>query len=249
MPSFEVMIPESFLFISANLSFISFCFFISFILSKILRSRILFFVLLLSLLSISYYDIFVKYSIQKFYSLTQMNSKIYLKPIKNEEGKIDSLSMIGVYIYPLKYSNELTLPEKNEIAAVHENYVDRFIDISTYGYKFNRYISNSQRIYLNSYKYDDSYKNLNEEKPRFVITKKLVETFLPKVFGKYEYKFVDEETKTVLATAFNIFFINKYDKFRNKYLFWTQEKEDQFNFLTIQNFDIIYKNLFIDNVK
>ena len=105
MPSFEVMIPESFLFISANLSFISFCFFISFILSKILRSRILFFVLLLSLLSISYYDIFVKYSIQKFYSLTQMNSKIYLKPIKNEEGKIDSLSMIGVYIYPLKYSS------------------------------------------------------------------------------------------------------------------------------------------------
>ena len=45
MPSLEFVIPNSFLFIPANLSFISFCFFVSFVISKILRSSIIFFVL------------------------------------------------------------------------------------------------------------------------------------------------------------------------------------------------------------
>ena len=108
MPSFELVVPENILFILSNLSFISFCFFISFILSKILKSVIVFFILLLTLLSFAYYDIFIKYSIKNFYELTQMDSKIYSKPIKNENLKIDSLSMIGVYIYPLKYSTNIT---------------------------------------------------------------------------------------------------------------------------------------------
>ena len=128
MPSFELVLPENLLFILSNLSFISFCFFISFIISRILKSVIIFFILLVSLLSIAYYDIFVKYAIKNYYSLTQMDSKIYLKPEKNSDFKIDSLSMVGVYIYPLKYSTEITQTEIDEIKRLHENYVNRFID-------------------------------------------------------------------------------------------------------------------------
>ena len=104
MPSFEFVIPDAFLFIPANLSFISFCIFTSFIISKILNSTFVFFVLVISLLSISYYDIFAKIVIKKYYELTQMNSKIYMPASKNEENKIESLSLIGVYLYPLRYS-------------------------------------------------------------------------------------------------------------------------------------------------
>ncbi|MDY3199675.1 MAG: hypothetical protein RBQ84_01860 [Arcobacter sp.] len=244
MPSFELVVPESFLFIPANLSFISFCFFISFILSKIFKSVILFFVLLVSLLSLVYYDIFIKYAIKNYYSLTQMDSKVYLQPTKNSESKIDSLSMIGVYIYPLKYSTDLTQSEREEIKVLHESYIDKFIDISTYAHKYNRYIYNTQRVYLNSNVYENT-KN-EETNPRFEILKKIQDTFLPKIYGKYEYKFIDKKTNVVFATAFNIFFVNSYNKFRNKYLFWTHEKEDEFNPDPIQNFDIIYKKVFID---
>ena len=246
LPSIDLVIPESFLFIPANLSFISFCFFVSFIISKIVRSKIVFVVLLSSLLSVAYYDIVVKYVIKNYYELTQMDSKIYAKTEKNSDNKIESLSMLGVYVYPLKHSTNLTEQEKEDIRFLHEKYVNKFVDISTYAYKYNRYIYNTERIYLNEYKYQN---NDYSEKPRFVVTKNLVETILPNVFGRYEFKFVDEKTGVVVATAFNVFFINKYDKIRNKYLYWTQTKEDEFNLAPVQNFDIIYKKVFIDNAK
>ena len=96
MPSFEFIVPQGFLFISANLSFISFCFFISFILSKILKSAIVFFVLLIALLSMAYSDLFLKFAIKNFYELTQMDSKIYMYPTKNEAQKVDSLSIVNI---------------------------------------------------------------------------------------------------------------------------------------------------------
>ena len=82
MPPLDIVIPNSFLFIPTNLSFVSFCIFVSFILSKILRSSIVFFVILISLLSIAYHDLFLKLIIKNYYELTQMDSKIYAKFIK-----------------------------------------------------------------------------------------------------------------------------------------------------------------------
>lgn len=246
MPSFEFIIPESFLFIPANLSFISFCFFISYILSKILKSVIVFFLILISLLSIGYYDLFIKFAIKNYYELTQMDSKIYVYPLKNKDGKIESLSMVSVYVHPLKFSTSLSSTEKNEIEMVHENHIEKFIDISTYAYKFNNYVYNTERIYLNASKYDNSLLDNQSKEARFVISKIYKESFLPKMFGIYEYRFLDKETNTVIATAFKISFLTSYNKFRNKYLFWTQEKEEEFNPPHIQNFDNIYKKLFID---
>ena len=245
MPSFEFIVPQGFLFISANLSFISFCFFISFILSKILKSSIVFFVLLIALLSMAYSDLFLKFAIKNFYELTQMDSKIYMYPTKNEAQKVDSLSIVNIYSHPLKYSNLLTSIEKDEIRVIHENYVERFIDVSTYSYKYNRIVSNMERVYLNGYK-DNS---ANHEKPKFLIEKSMKITFLPRIFTNQEYKFIDTNTNNVLATAFNISFVVSNNKFRNRYLFWGNEKEVEFNQSSLQNFDYIYKKLFIDDVR
>ena len=80
MPAFEFVIPQSFLFLPANFSFVSFCFFISFILSKIFKSAIVFFVLLIVLLSVAYGDLFLKYAIIKniIHKITGINSQISL---------------------------------------------------------------------------------------------------------------------------------------------------------------------------
>jgi hypothetical protein len=243
MPSFEFVIPQSFLFIPANLSFISSCFFISYILSKIFKSVIVFFILLILLLSIAYYDLFIKYLIKEYYELTQMDSKIYFYPQKNDGQKIESLSIVNIYKHPLKYSTTLTSIEKDEIRNVHENYIENFIDISTYAYKYNRVISNTQRISLNNHD-----ENL-DEKARFIIEKNIKTTFFPKLYEEYEYKFIDTKTNYILATAFNIFFLIDNNKFRNKYLYWGNEKEEQFNEEGINNFDNIYKHLFIDDLR
>ena len=248
MPSFQILMPENFLFIISNLSFISFCFFISFIVSKIIKSVIVFFVLLISLLSIGYYDLMVKYAVKNYYELSQMDSKIYAQAFKNKDSKIESLSVVGAYMYPLKYSTTLSSSEKEEIASIHENYIEKFIDISTFTYKFNKYTYNTERVYLNAYKYDNSLISDPNEEAKFIISKSYKDGFLPKVFGKYEYKFLDKQTNTVIATAFKISFLTSYTKFRNKYLFWTQEKEDEFNLPSVENFDNIYKKLFI-NIK
>ena len=175
-----------------------------------------------------------------------MDSKIYTQAFKNKDSKIESLSVVGAYIYPLKYSSTLSSSEKEEIASMHENYIEKFIDISTFTYKFNKYTYNTERVYLNSYKYDNSLISNPNEEARFVISKSYQDGFLPKIFGKYEYKFLDKQTNIVIATAFKISFLTSYTKFRNNYLFWTQEKEDEFNLPPIENFDNIYKKLFIN---
>ncbi len=246
MPSFEFVIPDAFLFIPANLSFISFCIFTSFIISKILKSTFVFFVLVISLLSISYYDIFAKIVIKKYYELTQMNSKIYMPASKNEENKIESLSLIGVYLYPLRYSTTLSTAEENQIIRIHENYVEKFIDISTYAFKFNKYIYGTQRVYLNSYKYTNEFNENKNEKPRYIISKKLKDDFFSKFIQKEEFIFFDNKTNTIVASAFKISFLTSTNKFRNKYLYWSAEKEKEFALPAIQNFDSIYKKLFID---
>ncbi len=245
MPSFEFVIPESFLFIPANLSFISCCFFMSFILSKIFRSKIVFFVLLTGFLSIAYYDLFVKYAVKNYYSLSQMNEKIYFYPQKDDAGKIESLGMSGIYNHFLQYSTSLSPNEVSELSSLHENYINRFIDITISSNKYNRTISVNQRLYLNNNK----EKALIREEPRYVITKDIQEGIFPKMYGQHSYKFVDTKTNQVLATAFNIFFLTSNNKFRNKYLYWNREKEEEFNLPSIQNFDIIYKKLFIDYIK
>ena len=74
MPSIQIFMPENFLFIIANFSFVSFCFFISFILSRILKSVIVFFVLLISLLSVGYYDLVVKFAVTNYYEYFLMVS-------------------------------------------------------------------------------------------------------------------------------------------------------------------------------
>ena len=241
MPSFDIVIPDSFLFIPANLSFISFCIFTSFILSKILRSSIMFFVILISLLSIAYYDFFVKFIIKNYYELTQMDSKIYAKAHKNADKKIESLSLLGVYVYALKYSRNLTASEEYQISKVHESYVEKFIDISTFGTKFNRYNYGNQRVYLNG------YTSKEKEEPRYIISKKLKESFFPSVFENYEYRFLDKKTGIIIATAFKISFIKNNNKFRNNYLYWSVEKEEDFNLSSVQNFDRVYKKVFIDD--
>ncbi|WP_368030714.1 hypothetical protein [Arcobacter sp. s6] len=208
----------------------------------------MFFLLLFSLLSVGYYDLVVKFAVKNYYELFQMDSKIYTQPLKNKNLKIDSLSVVGAYMYPLKYSITLSNSEKEEIASMHENYIEKFIDISTFTYKFNKYTYNTERVYLNSYKYDNSLISNSNEEAKFVISKSHKESFFPKIYDMYEYKFLDRETNTVIATAFKISFLTSYTKFRNKYLFWTQEKEDEFNLPAIENFDNIYKKLFL-NIK
>ena len=248
MPSIQILMPENFLFIIANFSFVSFCFFISFILSRILKSVIVFFVLLISLLSVGYYDLVIKFAVKNYYEYFLMDSKIYTPAFKNKNSKIESLSVVGAYMYPLKYSTTLSNSEKDEIASMHENYIEKFIDISTFTYKFNKYTYNTERVYLNSYRYDNSLISNPKEEAKFVISKSFKESFFPKVFGILEYKFLDKETNIVIATAFKISFLTSYSKFRNKYLFWTQEKEDEFNLSPVENFDNIYKKLFL-NIK
>ena len=246
MPAFEFVIPQGFLFLPANFSFVSFCFFISFILSKIFKSVIVFFVLLIALLSVGYGDLFLKYAIKNYYELTQMDSKIYIYPTKNEGQKIDSLSISTIYAHPLKYSTALTSIENDEIRTIHENYVERFIDITTYANKYNKIVSNVERISLNNH----SDKNFtNNEKARFIIEKNTKETFFPKIYSQQEYKFIDTTTNYVLATAFNISFLVDNRKFRNRYLYWGNEKEEEFNPTPIQNFDNIYKKMFIDDIR
>lgn len=245
MPPFEFVIPQSFLFLPANFSFVSFCFFISFILSKIFKSVIIFFILLISLLSVGYGDLFLKYAIKNYYELTQMDSKIYFYPTKNEGQKIDSLSISSIYAHPLKYSTTLTSIEKDEIRAVHENYVERFIDITTYANKYNNIVSNVERVSLNNN--DKSFNN--NEKARFIVEKNIKTTFFPKIYSEQEYKFIDTTNNYVLATAFNISFLVDNHKFRNRYLYWGNEKEEEFNPSPIQNFDNIYKKMFIDDLR
>ena len=239
IPSFEFNIPTELLFIPANISFISFSIFLSFILSKIFRSKLIFLISFISIFSFAYYDLIAKYSIKKFFEYSNFISYIYEYPIKNNSGKIDSLSMVGIYKYPLKLSNTLSTQEKNSISALHKDYIEKFIDITIYSYKYEKYSYKTQRIYLNNNEVYDDYE------ARYKVTEENKLSFLPMFYEHKEYKFIDTQNSKLLATASLINFLIDEDKFRNRFLYWDRQKEEQFNIKSIENFEEVYKKLFI----
>ena len=245
MPPLELVIPESFLFIPTNLSYVSFCFFISFLVYRIFRSFIVLIIVMLSLLSLMYSDLIFKYVIKNYYELIKANKSIYSYPIKNKEGKIDSLSTVRVYNYPL-HKSSLSQNEKDEIVKLHELYINKFIDISTVRYRFNKYIYNDKRVFLNVYKYDNSFLEDVNQRAKYMITKVKKESLYPKLYTEFEYRFIDTYSNTILATAYNVNFLITTNKLRNRFLHWSIEKEKEFNLNSIQNFDTVYKKLFID---
>jgi len=248
IPSFEFVVPESFLFIPANLSFISFCFFISFIMFRLFRSTIVFIISLGSLLSIMYFDLFFNLAFKTYLETTQMNSSIYNYPQKDENNKIESLSTIRVYNYPLKYSSSLSSKQKEDLINTHESYISNFIDISTYRYRFNQYRYNQERLYLNIYKYNPSFLDESQKKARYTISVDLKKETLFDSYKEFEYKFIDTYTDEILAKSFFIKFEPSTNKLRNRFLYWTREKEESFRLESVQNFDYIYKKIFIDEV-
>lgn len=245
MPPLELVVPESFLFIPANLSYISFCFFISFILFRLSKSIIVFMLALLGFLSLMYSDLIFKYVIKNYYEIIKSNNTIYFYPAKNEEGKIDSLSTIRVYNYPLTKSS-LSQSEKDEIVKLHELYINKFIDISTVRYRYSKYFYNEKRVFLNVYKYDNSFLEDINQKAKYTIRKEYKESSYPSLYSEYEYQFIDTLTSDTLATAYSITFPITTNKLRNRFLYWTKEKELEFSLNSIQNFDTVYKKLFID---
>ncbi len=245
MPPLELVVPESFLFIPANLSYISFCFFISFLFFRLFKSIIVFILVLLGFLSLMYSDLILKYGIKNYYEIIKENSTIYSYPIKNEEGKIDSLSTSRVYNFPLTKSS-LSKSEKDNIVQLHELYISKFIDITTVRYRYNKYFYNDKRIFLNVYKYDNSFLEDVNQKAKYTIRRDQKESSYPSLYSKFEYKFIDNWTNDTLATAYSLSFPISTNKLRNRFLYWTKEKELEFSLDSVQNFDTIYKKLFID---
>ena len=240
MPSIELVLPEKLLFIFSNISLISFCFFISFIFSKLFKSFFVFFLTLFLLFSFFYGDIILKHTVRTYYILFKMDSKILISAQKNLSGKIDSLDITEVYSYPLMNSSNFNLKDRYNISITHQKYIDKFIDIGTYSTRFNRYVYGIERVYLNG-----NSKTL-DEKPRYEITKKFTTSFFDTIYSKEEFLFRDKLNNIVIATAFKINFKPNKESFRNKHLFWSLEKEEEFNPKPIQNFDNIYKKLFIN---
>lgn len=240
MPPIEFILPEKLLFVLSNISLISFCFFISFLLAKLFKSLLIFFFSLIIIISIFYGDIFLKYGISKYNIMFNMDSNILIKAQKNLNGKIDSLDIEDIYVYPLKNEDTLNSNDIYKISVIHEKYVDRFIDITTYSNRFNRHTYFKERVYLNQ------NPKIIDDKPRYQIIKKTDETFFNNICLKDEFLFRDNLNNIVIATAFFMEFKPGNDKFRNKYLFWNLEREEEFNPKPIQNFDNIYKKLFMD---
>ena len=248
MPPFELVVPDSFLFIPANLSYISFCFFISFLIFRLSRSIIVFIIALLGFLSLMYSDLIFKYVVKNYFEIVKANRTIYFYPIKNEEGKIDSLSTVRVYNLPLTKSS-LSISEKNEIIKLHESYISKFIDISTVRYRYKKYFYNDKRIFLNVYKYDNTFLEDLNQKAKYSIVKSKKKSLYPEYYSEFEYKFIDTWTNNILATAYIVNFPISTNKLRNRFLYWTKEKEIEFNLSSIQNFDTVYKKLFIDKME
>jgi hypothetical protein len=245
MPPIELVVPESFLFIPANLSYISFCFFISFIIFRLFKSIIVFIIAIFFFLSLMYSDLIFKYAIKNYYEVIKASRTIYSYPLKNEDGKIDSLSTVRIYNFPLRKSS-LSEKEKNKIVELHESYISKFIDITTVRYRYNKYFYNEKRIFLNVYKYDNSFLDDLNQKAKYTITKNQKNSSYPSLYSEYEYRFIDTETNKILGTAYNISFPISTNKLRNRFLYWTKKKEQEFNLNSIQNFNTVYKKLFID---
>ena len=245
MPPIELVVPDNFLFIPANLSYISFCFFISFIIYRIFKSFIVFIIVFFAFFSLMYSDLIFKYAIKNYYEIIKANKTIYSYPVKNEEGKIDSLSTIRIYNLPLTMSS-LSKKQKDEIVRLHESYINKFIDISTVRYRYNKYFYDEKRIFLNVYKYDNSFLDNLNQKAKYSISKIKKQSLYPSLYSEFEYKFIDTWSNNILATAFIVNFPVTTNKLRNRFLYWTKEKESEFNLKSIQNFDTVYKKLFID---
>lgn len=245
MPAFEFSIPQGIMFLPANLSFISFCFFISFIIFKLFRSKLIFFISVFSLLSFAYGDIFLKFAIKQYYEKVRYEKGVFSSAQKNEVGKIDSLSTIRAYKQAFTLSN-LSLKQKEYLVDIHENYIEKFVDISLYTYKFNKYKYFKQRFYLNVYKYDDSFIEDKNEKARYEINMKEQKSLLSSIYKPYTYSFIDTKSNQIIASAFYIKFENSLNKFRNRFLYWDKQKEELISFSSIENFDYIYKKVFID---
>jgi hypothetical protein len=247
MPPIEFALPDSFLFIPSNLGYLSFTIFLSFILSRIFNSKIVFFVSVILFLNIVYSDVFIKYGIKTYYSFFEFDKYIQSAP-RNESGKIDSLSTIRIYNYPLKYSSTLSASVKDNLIEIHEPYIEKFIDISTFRFKFNKQIFSNERLFLNVYKYNNSFLDNSEQKARFIIDVTTSKTNFPSLYKKFTYKFIDTKTNKILANAFFIKFLYNNNNLRNRFLFWTRDKEKSLNISSFQNFDIVYKKLFIDKI-
>ena len=242
--SFEFVIPENFLFIPANLSYISFCIFVSFLLFKIFRSKIFFLVCVFLALSVFYHDIFLKYAVKNFYSLTSYNSTFLKKAPKNEYGRIESLSTIKVYSYNIKQLANLSSSAKHAISIGHENHIEKFIDIPSLEYKFKRYKYKKIRLFLNEYEYSEESNN-KFEKARFEIKVEKVKSLLPSIYDEYKYRFIDNSSNEVLATAYYVKFLYK-KTLRHKLLYWNEQRDKAFHPDDIQNFDEIYKKVFME---
>lgn len=240
MPTLELVLPEKLLFVFSNISLISFCFFISFIFARLFKNFIIFFIVLAILSSTFYGDIFLKHIVRTYYILFKKDSQILIKASKNLNGKIDSLDIKDIYTYNLVNSSMLSIKDRYTILKTHEKYVDKFIDISTKSIRFNRSVFDHERVYLNK------NSNLSNEKARYEVNKKLGNNLFKTLYDKEEYLFRDNINNITIASAWKITFKPSHDKFRNKHLFWSLDKEMEFNPKPIQNFDTIYKKLFMN---
>ena len=99
---------------------------------------------------------------------------------------------------------------------------------------------------MNVYKYDNSFLEDLSQKARYTIRKSQKDSLYPNLYKESEYKFIDTFSNNILATAFIVSFPIRTNKLRNRFLYWTKEKEVEFNLNSIQNFDTVYKKLFID---
>src|SRR5574344_2903227 len=128
MPKIELLLPEKLLFIFSNFSFLSFSFFVAFILSRVFGKFILFFIFLPLILSFVYGDIFVKHILKIYYQNFMQDSKIYIKASKDLNNRIESLDLKDIYIFNLKYSNGFMLNELENIKSMHSFYIDKFVE-------------------------------------------------------------------------------------------------------------------------
>lgn len=241
MPQIELIIPEKLLFIFSNFSFLSFSFFVAFILSRVFGKFLLFFILLPFILSFVYGDIFLKHILKIYYQNFMQDSKIYIKANKNSSGKIESLDLKDIYTYNLKFSTNFTIRELESIKSVHSTYIDKFVEISTISNRMNKNIYSSQKIALNENKL------LLKEEARYSIKRVKKDSFFKNIYTNYEFKFIDNINKINIATAYNLYFETDTNKIRNRYLYWDEIREKEFSPKSISNFDNIYKKLFIDN--
>lgn len=244
MPSFEFPIPNEFLFIVLNLSFLSFTFIISLVISKLFKSFTAFILVFITVFSFAYYDLMLHFAIKKYYEFSQMTPKINFYPIKDNEGKIESLSTVDISSYDIGFKEDLSFNEESIISQTHEKYIKEFIDIKIDGQTLNGAYSKEKRVYLNIYKYDNSFIENKNKKAKYAILYDGSKSYFD-LFSKNEYKFVDTSTNLIMAKAYFLEFKDK-NSFRLNYLYWNSSE----NFLkisSVENYDLTYRLLFLSD--